>query len=40
MLAGLGHGQRGRVGRVGGGAVEVMKQIIGNSLLPKPARQG
>jgi acyl-CoA dehydrogenase len=27
-----------RMGRVGGGAVEVMKQIIGNALLPKPRR--
>ena len=24
-----------RMGRIGGGASEVMKQIIGNSLLPK-----
>jgi acyl-CoA dehydrogenase len=29
-----------RMCRVGGGAVEVMKQIIGNSLLPKPPRVG
>ncbi|MDE1950097.1 MAG: acyl-CoA dehydrogenase family protein [Burkholderiales bacterium] len=28
-----------RMGRVGGGAVEVMKQIIGNSLLPKARRE-
>ena len=27
-----------RMSRVGGGAVEVMRQIIGNSLLPKPAK--
>ena len=24
-----------RMGRIGGGAVEVMKQMIGNALLPK-----
>jgi acyl-CoA dehydrogenase len=27
-----------RMSRIGGGAVEVMKQIIANSLLPKQAK--
>ena len=28
-----------RMSRVGGGAVEVMRQIIGNALLPKPRKE-